>query len=344
MSVAAGTRARIEAAHRSSAFYRGYLANHHPMAMVALDAMGASPADLDRFEASYLPRLEPIAASVVVIQPGDEAAHLGSPRAFPEWVDYFSKAIDHEGVDAVLGRWIDRLVPAVAAGAFHGAIRTAFALESQAAREAAHALAYWAAAYEPLPVPPQATGTRSPYEVLAALARDPVHAGKRLPGRNIIERTVAAARLPDFAACVASVDPAQLDLDGMARAMLRAYAASGDFTLLHGVTGTHAFRLLAPYASDPRAALDDLWVAVVAAYLGAGAPDVEDWGLEGSDALDWPAIHARAVRCEDEHDIKFAYSCWREWQQRGDELYRRVASARVCAAIRAAAPADAMAC
>nr|MDQ3028073.1 questin oxidase family protein [Pseudomonadota bacterium] len=275
MSVAAGTRARIEAAHRSSAFYRGYLANHHPMAMVALDGMGASPADLDRFESSYLPRLEPIAASVVVIQPGDEAAHLGSPRAFPEWVDYFSKAIDHEGVNTVLGRWIDRLVPALAAGAFHGAIRTAFALESETAREAAHALAYWAAAYEPLPVPPQAAGTRSPYEVLVALARDPAHAGKRLPGRNIVERTVAAAALPDFAAYVASVDPAQLDLDAMACAVLRAYAASGDFTLLHGVTGTHAFRLLTPYASDPRAALADLWVAVVAAYLGAGSPPVE---------------------------------------------------------------------
>jgi hypothetical protein len=343
MSLAAGTRARIEAVHRSSAFYRGYLANHHPMAIVALDAMGASPADLDRFEASYLPRLEPIAASVVVIQPGDEAAHLGSPRAFPEWVDYFSRAIDHEGVEAVLRRWIGRLVPAVAAGAFHGAIRTAYALESEAAREAAHALAYWAAAYEPLPVPPQAAGNRSPYEVLVALSRDPAHAGKRPPGRNIIERTVAAVALPDFAACVASVDPAQVDLDAVASAVLRAYAASGDFTLLHGVTGAHAFRLLAPYASDPRAALDDLWLALVAAYLGAGAPPVEGWGLDGSDALDWPAIHARALRCEDEHDIKFAYSCWREWQQRGDDLYRRAASARVCAANRAAA-AEAVAC
>jgi hypothetical protein len=35
------------------------------------------------------------------------------------------------------------------------------------------------------------------------------------------------------------------------------------------------------------------------------------------------------VRREDEHDIKLAYSCWREWQHRGDDLYRRAASARV---------------
>jgi len=339
MSVRPETRARIEAAHRYGAFYRGYLANHHPMAVTALDAMGASAGDHDRFEAAYLPKLEPIAASVVVIQPGDEAAHLGSPRAFPEWVDYFSHAIDHDGTGTVLGRWIDRLMPAVAAGAFHGAIRTAFAIESGAAREAEHALAYWAAAYEPLPAPPVPSGDRSPFEVLAALARDPAHAGKRLPGRNIIERTISAAALPDFAGYVASVDPGQLELDSVARAVLRAYAASGDFTLLHGITGTHAFRILSPYASDARAALRDLWSAIVAAYLGAGSPPVEGWGLQGADALDWSEIHSRAVLCEDEHDVKLAYSCWREWQHRGDDLYRRAASARVCAATRVAQPA-----
>ena len=329
MSVQAATRARIEAAHGKSAFYRGYLASHHPMAVTALDAMGATPADLDRFEASYLPQLEPIDAAVVTIAYGDEAAHLGSPRAFPEWVVYFSTAIAADGAEGVLARWIDRLTPAIAAGAFHGAIRTAFALESGARDELAHALAYWAAAYEPLPEAPPPAGQRSPYEVLVALSRDPAHAGRRLAGRNIMERTVAAARAPGFGGHVASVDPARLTLDEVARALLHAYAASGDFTLLHGVTGTHAFRLLAPHASEPEAALRDLWSAIVAAYLGAGAPPVEGWGLAGPDGLDWAAIHANAVKREDEHDIKLAYSCWREWQHRGDDLYRRAASARV---------------
>lgn len=329
MGVSAGARGRIEAAHRYGAIYRGGFASHHPMAIAALDAMGATAADLDAFEARYVTQLEPMARAVVDIQPGDEAAHLGSPRAFPEWVAYFIAAIEREGAGEVLRRWIDRLTPAIAAGAFHGAIRTAFALESEARDELAHALAYWAAAYKPLPFAPPPAGTRSPGEVLAALSRDPAHAARRLPGRSIIERTVAAARLPDFGTHVASLDPEQLALDAIARALLRAYAASGDFTLLHGVTGTHAFRLLAPYASDSGAALLDLWTTVVAAYLGAGAPPVEGWGLEGSDALEWSAIHARAVRREDEHDIKLAYSCWREWQHRGDDLYRRVASARV---------------
>ena len=329
MTVAAATRARIEAAHDRSAFYRGFFASHHPMAITALDAMGASAEDMDRFESIYLPNLEPIAPAVVTIEAGDEAAHLGSPRAFPEWVAYFSRAIAADGADAVLRRWIDRLSPAIAAGAFHGAIRTAFALESGARDELAHGLAYWASVYVCLPEAPAPTGTLSPHEALAALASDPACAGKRHAGGSIVQRTHAATREPQFRACVASVDPDRLTLDEVARALVRAYAASGDFTLLHGVTGTQAFRLLVPYASDADAALQDLWASLVSAYIGAGSPPVDGWGLEGADTLDWADIHARAVKREDEHDIKLAYSCWREWQHRGDDLYRRAASARV---------------
>ena len=329
MSAEASARRRIEEAHRFGAIYRGGLASHHPMAMWALGAMGASDADMDRFEAHYLPQLEPRPGAVVTIQEGDEAAHLGSARAFPEWVEYFSGAMARDGAGAVLRRWVDRFTPAVAAGAFHGAIRTAFALESEAKDEVAHGLAYWAAAYGTLPAAPEPAGSLSPHEVLAAIARDPVYGGKRPAGRGISDRAHASARSPGFAAHVASLDPGSLALDAIAHALLRAYAATGDFTLLHGVTGTHAFRLLAPYAADSGAALVDLWAAVVAVYMGAGAPSPEGWGLKGDDTLDWPAIHARAATREDEHDIKLAYSCWREWQHRGDDLYRRAASARV---------------
>ena len=331
MSASAVARKRIEDAHRFSAIYGKGLASHHPMAIAALDAMGATDADLGRFDAHYLPKLEPMPGAVVVIEEGDEAAHLGAGRsAFPEWVAYFSRAIARDGAEGVLRRWVDRFTPAVAAGAFHGAIRTAFALESQAKDELAHGLAYWASAYVTLPLPAEPSGTRSPHEVLEAIAADPQRADKLASGGNgIIGRAIAAARLPAFAGHVASLDPGQLALDEIARAMIRAYAASGNFALLHGVTGVHAFRVLGAYASDSGAALADLWGAVLAVYVGEGAPPVEGWGLEGDESLDWPAIHARAVQREDEHDIKLAFSCWREWQHRGDDLYRRAASARV---------------
>ena len=329
MSAGADARRRIEDAHRYGAIYGGGLASHHPMAVAALDAMGATGEDLARFESHYLPSLEPIQRPVVVIEEGDEAAHLGSPRAFPEWVVYFSTAIARDGVDAVLRRWVDRFTPAVAAAAFHGAIRTAYALESEAGDELAHALAYWACSYRTLPSPPEPAGELSPQEVFAAISSDPACAGQRPASRSIFENTLAASRRPGFVRHAASLASRHLDLDAIARALLGAYAATGNFALLHGVTGAHAFRVLSPFAGEPRAAVLDLWAAAVAVYMGVGAPPVDGWRLRGDDTLDWAQVHARAVRREDEHDIKLAYSCWREWQHRGDDLYRRAASARV---------------
>jgi hypothetical protein len=331
VSVRPATLARIEGAHRFGAFYRGYLANHLPMALVALDAMGADDAALERFQSRYeAGHLEALAPPAFVIAPGDESRHFGNAQAYPAWVVYFGKRIRAEGVTAVLAAELDHLVASVESGAFHGAIRCAYALESGSPREMSHALAYWAAALEPPLEPPMVSGSEPPNAVLAALSGDPALAGKRAVGRNIVARTRAAMGRPEFRLYVQRADPSQLSIHALAGALIRAYAATGDFTLLHGVTGCHAARLVTRFARDRDAAVRRLWAALVAAYMGEGCPAIDGWGLEGSDALDWPDIHARAVRCDDEHDVKLAYTCWREWQETGDDLYRRVASAQVC--------------
>jgi hypothetical protein len=173
--------------------------------------------------------------------------------------------------------------------------------------------------------------------VLRAISLDPAHAHKRPPGRVIAQRMANAARDPAFAAYVARLDPSALRVEAIAPALIRAYAATGDFTLLHGVTGCHAFRGLAPLFADGATATRRLWTSVVAAYMASGSPPVDGWRLEGGDGFGWDEIRARACECEDEHDVKFAYSCWREWQSSGDDLYRRAASARVHAATEQAA-------
>ena len=338
MNIRARTLARIESAHRHGAFYRGYLANHLPMALVALDAMGASDERIARFIARYEVQLEPLAPAAAPIEAGDEARHLGEPRAFSSWVDYFAARIDHEGAPSVLRAWATRLAEGIGSGAFHGAIRTAYAVESGSARELAHALAYWASAYEALPVVKLGAGIESPGQLLASIASNSEHAGRKLPGANIAQRTRFAASQAGFAALVARADTQALTLDAVATALIHAYGASGNFTILHGVTGCHAFRMLAPHFEDGPGAVARFWTAIVAAYLGCGSPPVHGWRLEGRDALDWPEIRRRAVECDDEHDVKLAYSCWREGLHYGGDAWRRVASAAVCAAQREAMP------
>ena len=312
MTLRPATSRAIEAAHGFSGIYRGYLASHLPMALVALEAMGADDARIAAWAAEYSRKLEPL----------NHPAH----ELYARWATLFAERLAADPPEAVLREWIPRLEPAIGSGAFHCAIRAAYAWEAGNAAELAHALAYWAVAYQALPAFSSPRGVQSPAAVLTGIAADAARAGRRTDGRNIAQRAESASRLPEFAGWIAAADPAAITLDGLAAALIRAYRASGDFTVLHGVTGTHAARVLGPFLSA--GAPVHLWRALVAAYVGAGAPPVQ--GAQAGDAsLDWPSIHATAVRCDDEHDIKIAYTCWREWQRTGDDLYRQAASVRV---------------
>lgn len=300
----------IEAAHGYSPFYRGGFANHLPMALVALDAMDATEDEIASFQRAYEKQLEPLR--------DHERTRI----------DVLRESIAREGAAPLIVRSSKRLAEGVGSAAFHGAIRTGYALESGSDAELAHALAYWELAHEVFPCDASPAGAESPLQVLTAISRDPAHAGTMPSGKGIAVRMAAIARERAFIEFIARLDPDALDLDLFAAAVIRAYAATGDFTLLHGVTGCQAFRELAPHFEDPREALRRLWIAIVAAYMSCGSPPL-DAQLRGNDRLNWQEIHRAAAKRDDEHDVKFAYSCWREWRRSGDDLYRRAASARV---------------
>ena len=306
------TRRLIEEAHRYSLVYRGGLANHLPMALVSLDAMDASGDEIASFKRRYEAQLEPLR--------DHERARIDAIR----------ESIAKQGTASVVRRSSRHLAEGVAAAAFHGAIRTAFGLESGSDAEVAHGLAYWELTHKTLPCDAVPAGSESPLDVLGAISRDPARAGKRPPGNSIFRGMASAAAEPGFDEYVSRLDPGALDLDLFAAAILRAYAATGDFTLLHGVTGCQAFRELAPHFEDPQAALRGLWIAIVAAYMSCGSPPL-DADACGEARLSWPEIHRAAAKRDDEHDVKLAYSCWREWRRSGDDLYRRAAAARVSA-------------
>src|SRR4029079_8224921 len=230
-----------------SGTYRGFLANHLPMGLIALDAMGASDEPLVRFAHANETKLEPIAP------------------AEAERVAHFERRIVDEGFAVVLRSLSGELAAGISTAAFHGAIRAAYAFESGMAREQAHALAYWIGQMEVLPAVAEPDGELTPFDVLRAISRDPAFSRKRPAGNGISDRMQGIARDPAFAGHVARLDPAQLRVDAIAASLIRAYAATGDFTLLHGVTGCHAFRLLAPFFADPPSATRSLWTAVVAA-------------------------------------------------------------------------------
>jgi hypothetical protein len=132
---------------------------------------------------------------------------------------------------------------------------------------------------------------------------------------------IASSRL--FAA--SSVQPEQLSLDEVRRFCLDAYHRTNDFTLLHAVTSTHAFRLIQPYLSDSDISLRYHWQAILAAALSTRLLGSKAQETTQSSPDDWSACFSLATRARDDHQIKITYTCWQESLEYSDALYLEVA-------------------
>src|SRR5215471_117961 len=127
--------------------------NHGAMACEALAMLDCAD-DIDswarRFARAGGVKVEPHASADF------EWRHaLGAYDRLPEWIGYFTRAIDDEGWAGVAETWVPRLMPALRTALFHGAIRTAHAVRAIDAAdtaprrgELARALGYWAACYQ----------------------------------------------------------------------------------------------------------------------------------------------------------------------------------------------------
>lgn len=126
--------------------------NHGAMACEAL-AMLDCTGDIDSWARRFA-RAGGASVDPVVPAGFEWRQALGDYHQLPEWIGYFTQAIDDDGWPAVVATWVPRLMPALATALFHGAIRTAHAVRAIDAvdtpprrGELARALGYWAARY-----------------------------------------------------------------------------------------------------------------------------------------------------------------------------------------------------
>ena len=290
--------------------YGGELADHLPMARVALHRMGAAPSRIDAFERQYVEgkKLQSLADA-----PAEEAAR-----------DAICAEIRRDGRDAVVRRYLRELMPGVGAGAFHPLIRLAYGLEADDDREIAAALVYWRDAYLDLGADTEdPSASFRPAETFARLRTE--LAGIALPRGLIFKGMAAAAADPRFTAALRAggAPKTTADLGAIARFVVTWFATTRGFTALHAMTGTHAFRIVQSHL-DVATALPALWRALCAAYVAAGFPEIGEPGVPGLPA--WDTLLAAAIASDDEHDIKAAYTAWSEERAYGGELYRLAAA------------------
>lgn len=317
--------------------YRDQLTNHLPMALHALQSLGASAERMRSFCANYTQRFcglsVPAPVTISTAQLANWRVLRGQADTYAELLACFNGLVAKDGMDTTLRKVLPELLPGVAAAAFHGLIRTAHAIEAGHAGELAAALAYWAWRWQPLPMPPVAHAPLA-FEIWAArLVRDAygwnsdsslISARMLEASQSSIHRGLAGALAPAL-----SLDLRIAELSGLAA---ERYAANPNFTVLHMVTGLRAFRKLAAWL-EPVQRSDELQSVLVqnftAAYLAAGLMplDVPPSTPERS----WEQVVMAAIASDDEHVIKLVHACQDESAVYAEEPYLRAATLVVTA-------------
>ena len=321
----------LEQNRHFDAQYGGGLSNHLSMALVALNRLGATDARLVEYFRAYARRLEPPPRAGSPITRATYAANRGTLKRYPDYLVFFNEELRRLGHQQLLATYLPPLLPGIAAAAFHAVIRLAYALQVNDEPETALSLAYFADTYLPLGPP---TGA-------APIAEPPIELLRRLSGTKALARRswhtglitsslVEIGAQPAFAPVIDWLPASAAGLAPLAEAALLVYASTGNFTALHGLTGTHALRIAWPHLPDPAAAARYQFQALCAAYISIGTPplltDAERARLARQALPPWPEIGAAAIRSSDEHVIKLVYSAREEDAAYSDPLYRYAAA------------------
>ncbi|MGC8484088.1 MAG: questin oxidase family protein [Candidatus Baltobacteraceae bacterium] len=290
--------------------YGGELADHLPMATLALEQMGASPARVDEFGRRYV--------SEKGLLPLEDAPAEATDRS------EMRNEIARLGRDRVLRRELAHLMPSAGTGAFHPLIRLAYAIEKDDDAEVAAAIVYWNMARMDVAYAPLRKQGRFNAAVAAGALRGAFD-GVALPGGLIVRAMEAAAACDAFADAVAAggAPHDEHDLCEIARFVVEWFAATRGFVALHAMTATYAFRVLTPYL-DLEEALPAMWWSLCTAYAAARTPEFDAPELERVPA--WEVILTAAIASDDEHVIKAVYTAWREERAYGGPLYRFAAA------------------
>ena len=252
----------------------------------------------------------------------------GQPRAFAAVRAHFARDIATLGARDTVRAALPWLADGVGGAAFHGLLRTAFALVAEHDSELASGLAHWTCTHMPL-LPAQARGQHgapSPDVDLRTWLAELSAATKdwKSSGGLIADRMLSYGRTAAFQTHAARLSVNEGTLRELADIALDHYLRSRNFTALHLVTSSHALRVLTPCFDAPLSALRHYALAFAAGVAASGI-DVQASALPVS-VQSWPMLGALACDATDEHVIKLIYACREEFQVNGDERYRSAAS------------------
>lgn len=319
----------IEQYNDRNALYQNGLTNHLNMGLLALYKMGASEKRLHEFATTYIDykNLEPAEPLKINISDENFTEHMGLNEHYTGFVQFFKRAFEQDEPERVFRKYVNQLVPGFPGGAFHGLIRLAYAYELESTDELAKALAYMADCYMPLSIASETYPIKAPMEAFQVLAANAHFQEKDFTRSLITGRMLDVAEDKHAQALLHDMPSAAYTSERLNELSVQLYGMTENFTMLHGLTSTHALAVLEPILDDYVQALRLHWRHLQIAYLSTGCTPVQPLPEEPVTAS-WDQLFDRTIQANDVHTIKLVYSLFDQSQRRNDksdDLYRRLA-------------------
>jgi Questin oxidase-like len=299
------------------------------MTLTALTRLGASQSRIDAFAKAYVQRLHE-APPMVPWPAGDPwPGLLGQPSAWPMYRSLWRDWMQDEGATDVLAQALPTLMQGAGAAAFHGLLRTSYALTANHVEELADALAYWSCRWF--------SCGEAGLAAQGARGDDTATVLRRLSMRTephkaawIAEAMAQAAAQPSFAPTLArwNVD-LKSTLPELATLAAKHYAVSANFTVLHLITSAHAMLVVLPWLRDVSRLSALQHYAAAAAAAWATVPEAPKKLTPLMSAVSWQAVVTCAINQADDHVIKLVDSCRELERLLGGDVWLRAATRAV---------------
>jgi len=289
------------------------------MGLYALSEMGANQEELHQFAKNYIDKrdIESIKPSQNIINDENFNSFLGKENSYSEFVAYYLEKIK-TNPNLVFKEYLNELSEGFAGGAFHGLIRAAYAYELNDPEELAKSLAYLSEAYLKFDIDFDSLQVKDPIQTILDFSTSEHFKKKEFKRPLITGRMIDVYEDDHF-------HPSKLrvtNIEGLYSTLLKLYALTKDFTVLHGFTSTHALAVLKPLLENYDEILQRHWFNLQTAYLSTNCTPILDEPMI-DDTLTWEDIFNKSKQAEDVHVIKLNYSLYKMSQEFGQSDFAK---------------------
>lgn len=307
--------------------------NHGPMGAEAMITMNRSDR-VQHWTELYKKRLHDHPQPKVLITKHNWQEALGEHDRVGDWVVFFREQLKEDSWQHTIDKWVPILAPGMMAGGTHGVIRTGHAVRNLTRHESqlrldelAEGLSYWASSYLHLPGVRDHEGSLRPP---LAIENVPVVPAEELGRYKLIDESMQALTLlPTFPKVVDEIDVSgsyseflsELTETTSACYLANATSIGHAIALIHTVTAPSMLRVMMPFVSASKhdEVLSYIWQTVMGLYAVYG----QEGRFGGCSAQEETRddLIDRAVHTNDEHAMKFAEACLREYDLNPKPIY-----------------------